>query len=234
MKLESGPEKSFTRERAEEIRQKIKEVISLIDSGNVLGEDFINKLQGLKGDLSELVTHHIIRREIIIKIDIIINLLKQYNNLLISQQEKKLENLKNQISSLLEELEKGLFHVLEVLERVFLDNLKNFLLNLHLAESALENTKKFSEKKLAILKGVKQSISRMLDSFPKYEDIETKESREFSNFDEFLDYLIERINEALEDLERVEGTENKANIRRRLETVLTKLTLLKAGKVDKK
>jgi len=45
--------------------------------------------------------------------------------------------------------------------------------------------------------------------------------------------LIERINEALEDLERVEGIKNKANIRRRLETVLTKLTLLKAGRVDK-
>ena len=234
MKLESGPEKPFTIERAEEISQKIKEVISLIDSGDILGEDFKNKLQGLKGDLSELVTHHIIRREIITKIDIIINLLKQYNNLLKSQQEKKLENLKNQINSLLEELKTGLSHVLEVLESVFLDNLRNFLLNLHLAESALENTKKFSEKKLTILDGVKQSISRILKNFPKYEDIETKESREFSNFNEFLDYLIKRINEALKALEGVKAIKNKANIRGRLEIVLTKLTLLKARRVDKK
>jgi uncharacterized phage infection (PIP) family protein YhgE len=119
MKLESGPEKSFTIKRANEIRQEIEEVISLIDSGNVLGKDFINKLQGLKGDLSELVTYHIIRRENITKIDIIINLLKQYNNLLKSQQEKKLENLKNQINSLLEELKTGLSNILKVLESVF-------------------------------------------------------------------------------------------------------------------
>jgi hypothetical protein len=234
MKLESGPEKSFTIERAEEIRQEIEEVIALIDSENVLSEDFINKLQGLKDGLSELVTYHIIRREIITKIDIIINLLKQYNNLLKSQQEKKLKNLKNQINSLLEELKIGLSHVLEVLEKVFLDNLKNFLLNLHLAESALENTKKFSKKKLTILDGVKQSISRILDNFPKYENIETKEPPEFSNFNEFLDYLIKRINEALKALEGIEGIEDKANIRTRLETVLTKLTLLKAGRAKKK
>jgi hypothetical protein len=40
MKLESEPEKPFTRERAEEISQKIEEVIALIKSGNVLGKDF--------------------------------------------------------------------------------------------------------------------------------------------------------------------------------------------------
>jgi hypothetical protein len=45
----------------------------------------------------------------------------------------------------LEELKTGLSHILEVLERVFLDNLKNFLLNLHLAKSALEDPEvKFS------------------------------------------------------------------------------------------
>jgi hypothetical protein len=211
MKLESEPEKPFTRERAEEISQKIKEVLALIKSGNVLGKDFEEKLKGLKKDLSELVRHHIIRREVITTIEMF---------------EKSRTQSK--------ELEERLSAILEVLERVFLANLKNFLLNLHLAESALENTKKFSEKKLTILKGVKQSISRILNNFSKYEDIETKESREFSNFDEFLDYLIKRINEALEDLERVEGIKNKANIRKRLETVLTKLTLLKAGRVDKK
>jgi hypothetical protein len=43
--------------------------------------------------------------------------------------------------------------------------------------------------------------------------------------------LIERINEALKALE---GIENKANIKRRLKTNLTKLLLLKAGRVDKK
>jgi len=46
--------------------------------------------------------------------------------------------------------------------------------------------------------------------------------------------LIERINEALKALEGIEGIEGKANIRGRLETVLTRLTLLKAGRVDKK
>jgi Mg2+ and Co2+ transporter CorA len=151
MKLESGPEKPFTIERAEEIRQEIEEVLALIKSGKVLGKDFEEKLKGLKKDLLELVRHHIIRREIITKIDIIINLLKQYNNLLKSQQEKKLENLKNQINSLLEELKTGLSHILEVLERVFLDNLKNFLLNLHLAKSALEDPEvwKFSPRRFA-------------------------------------------------------------------------------------
>jgi len=152
------PEKSFTIERAEKIKRKIEEVIALIKSGKVLGKDFEEKLKWLKKDLSELVRHHIIRREIITKIGILENLLIQYENFLNLQPKRKeekrrLENLQKQISSLLEELEKGLFHVLEVLEKVFLDNLKNFLLNLHLAESALENTKKFSEKKLAILKG---------------------------------------------------------------------------------
>jgi len=153
MKLESGPEKSFTIERAEEIRQEIEEVISLIDRGNVLGKDFINKLQGLKGNLSELVTHHIIRREIITKtkIERLENFLIQYENFLRSQPKKReekrrLENLQEQINSLLEELKTELSHVLEVLEKVFLDNLRNFLLNLHLAKSALENTKKFSKK----------------------------------------------------------------------------------------
>jgi hypothetical protein len=49
MKIELGPEKPFTIERAEEISQKIKEVISLIDSGNVLGEDFEEiSFKGLK------------------------------------------------------------------------------------------------------------------------------------------------------------------------------------------
>jgi hypothetical protein len=211
MKLESGPEKSFTIERANEIRQEIEEVISLIDSGNVLSEDFINKLQGLKDDLSELVTYHIIRGEVITTIEMFEK----------SQTQPK-------------ELEERLSAILEVLERVFLDNLRNFLLNLHLAESALENTKKFSKKKLTILDGVKQSISRILHNFPKYENIETKEPPEFSNFNEFLDYLIKRINEALKALEGIEGIEDKANIRTRLETVLTKLTLLKAGRVDKK
>jgi hypothetical protein len=88
--------------------------------------------------------------------------------------------------------------------------------------------------KIDILLYIYQSISSVLRQFPKYEDIETKESRKFSNFDEFLDYLIERINEALKALEGIEGIENKANIRRRLETNLTKLTLLKAGRVDKR
>jgi hypothetical protein len=188
MKLESGPEKSFTIERAEEIRQEIEEVIALIDSGNVLSEDFINKLQGLKDDLSELVTYHIIRREIITKIDIIINLLKQYNNLLKSQQEKNLENLKNQINSLLEELKIGLSHVLEVLEKVFLDNLKNFLLNLHLAESALEDpeAKSFGAEYLLyvnVLEEICQTINSVLNSvlrkFPRYEDIETRRAGNF-------------------------------------------------------
>jgi uncharacterized coiled-coil DUF342 family protein len=48
MKIELGPEQPFTIERAEEISQKIKEVLALIDSGKVLGKDFKNKLQGLK------------------------------------------------------------------------------------------------------------------------------------------------------------------------------------------
>jgi len=144
MKLESGPEKSFTRERAEEIRQKIKEVLALIKSGKVLGKDFEEKLQGLKGDLLELVRHHIIREAITT----------------IEMFEKSRTQSK--------ELEERLSYILKALESVFSDNLRNFLLNLHLAESALENTKKFSEKKLTILDGVKQSISRILDSFPKY------------------------------------------------------------------
>jgi hypothetical protein len=123
MKLESGPEKSFTIERAEEIRQKIKEVIALIDSRKVLGEDFINKLEELKNGLLELLRHHIIRREVITNIDIIINLLKQYENLLKSEPKKKeklkLENLKKQINSSLEELKVQLSNILEVLERIF-------------------------------------------------------------------------------------------------------------------
>ncbi len=89
MKLESGPEKFFTIERAEEIRQKIKEVIALIDSGDVLGEDFINKLEELKNGLLELSRHRVIRREVITKIGILKNLLIQYKNLLNSQPKKE-------------------------------------------------------------------------------------------------------------------------------------------------
>ncbi len=139
----------------------------------------------------------------------------------------------------MEELKTGLSHVLEVLESVFLANLKNFLLNLHLAKSALEDpeAKSFGAEYLLylnILDGVYQSIDSVLRKFPKYEDIETKRAGKFFSFDEFLDYLIERISDALEYLEDLEGIENKANIRRRLETNLTKLRLLKAGRVDKR
>jgi hypothetical protein len=219
----------------------------LIDSGKVLGKDFINKLQGLKGDLSELVTHHIMRREIITKIEILENLLIQYENFLNLQPKKKeekrrLENLQEQINSLLEELKTGLSHVLEVLERVFLDNLKNFILNLHLAESALEDPEvwKFvpeDSPEKDILLYIYQTIERVLREFPKYEDIETKESLKFSNFDNFLDYLIERIIEALKALEGVEGIKNKE---KKLEISLTlyarllELILLKNRGVDKR
>jgi len=236
MKIELGPEQPFTIERAEEISQKIKEVIALIDSGEVLGEDFKNKLEELKNGLLELSRHRVIRGDVINKI----NLLKQYENLLKSQPKKKEKlKLEKQIKSLLKELKESLSHVLEVLEKVFLGNLRNFLLNLHLAKSAFEDPEvwKFvpeDSPKKDILRYICQTIERVLGEFPKYEDIETKESREFSNFDEFLDYLIERIEEALKALEGIEGIENKANIMERLETNLTKLTLLKAGKVDKK
>ena len=80
MKLESGPEKSFTIERANEIRQEIEEVLALIDSGKVSDENFKSKLRRLKTSLSELVRHRIIRikvKEIITKIET----LEQYQNL---------------------------------------------------------------------------------------------------------------------------------------------------------
>ena len=90
---------------------------------------------------------------------------------------------------------------------------------------------------MTILDGVKQSISRILDNFSKYEDIETKESRKFSNFDNFLDYLIERIIKALKALESIEGIKNeeeKLEISLTLYTRLLELILLKTRKVDKK
>jgi hypothetical protein len=92
--------------------------------------------------------------------------------------------------------------------------LRNFLLNLHLAESALEDPEvwKFvpeDSPEKDILLYIYQTIERVLREFPKYEDIETKESLKFSNFDNFLDYLIERIIEALKALEGVEGIKNK-------------------------
>jgi hypothetical protein len=247
MKIELGPEKPFTIERAEETKRKIKEVIALIDSGGVLGKDFRNKLEELKNSLLELLKHHVIRREIITKIEILENLLIQYENFLNLQPKKKeekrrLENLQEQINSLLEELKTGLSHVLEVLERVFLDNLKNFILNLHLAESALEDPEvwKFvpeDSPEKDILLYIYQTIERVLREFPKYEDIETKESLKFSNFDNFLDYLIERIIEALKALEGVEGIKNKE---KKLEISLTlyarllELILLKNRGVDKR
>jgi len=244
MKIEPKPEKPFIIKRAEEIRQKIKEVLVLIDSGKVLGEDFRNKLQGLKSDLLELVTLHIISREVITKIGILENLLIQYENFLRSQPKKKeekrrLENLQEQINSLLEELKKGLSHVLEVLENVFLANLKNFLLNLRLAKSALEDpeAKSFGAEYLLyvnILDEVNQTIDSVLREFPKYEDIETIRAGKFFSFDEFLNYLIERISEALKALKGIEGIEDKTNIMRKLETNITQLLLLKAGRVDKK
>ena len=217
MKIEPGPKKPFTIERAEEIKREIEEVIALIESGEVLDEDFKSKLRRLKTSLSELVRHRIIRikaKEIITKIET----LEQYRNL-------------QQIYSLLQELKELLSNIL--------DNVKNFLLNLHLARSAFEDpeAKSFGAKYLLylnILNGVYQSIDSVLRKFPRYEDIETRRAGKFFSFDEFLDYLIERIIEALKALEGIEGIENKANIRRRLETVLTKLTLLKAGRVDKR
>jgi hypothetical protein len=195
MKLESRPEKPFTIERAEEIRQEIEEVLALIKSGKVLGKDFEEKLKGLKKDLLELVRHHIIRREVITTIEIF---------------EKSRTQSK--------ELEERLSYILEVLESVFLDNLKNFLLNLHLAKSALEDpeAKSFGAEYLLylnILNGVYQSIDSVLRKFPE----------KFFSFDEFLNYLIERISEALKALEALEGIEDKENIRRRLEKNLQDL-----------
>jgi len=203
----------------------------LINSGDVLGEDFKNKLEELKKGLLELSRHRVIRREIITNIDTIINLLIQYNNLLNSQKEEeklKLENLKNQINSLSGELKVQLSNILKVLESVFLDNLRNFLLNLHLAKSALEDTeaKSFGAVYLLylnILNGVYQSIDSVLRKFPRYEDIETRRAGKFFSFDEFLNYLIERISEALKALEALEGIEDKENIRRRLEKNLQDL-----------
>jgi hypothetical protein len=220
MTLESGPKKPFTIERAEEIKQEIEEVIALIESGEVLDENFKSKLRRLKTSLSELVRHCIIRinmKEIITKIETP----EQYQNL-------------QQIYSLLQELKEWLSNIL--------DNLRNFLLNLHLAESALEDPEvwKFvpeDSPEKDILSYIYQTIERVLEEFPKYEDIETKESREFSNFDEFLDYLIERIIEALEALEGVEGIKNKE---KKLEISLTlyarllELILLKTRRVDKR
>jgi len=203
----------------------------LINSGDVLGEDFKNKLEELKKGLLELSRHRVIRREIITNIDTIINLLIQYNNLLNSQKEEeklKLENLKNQINSLSGELKVQLSNILKVLESVFLDNLRNFLLNLHLAKSALEDpeAKSFGAVYLLylnILNGVYQSIDSVLRKFPRYEDIETRRAGKFFSFDEFLNYLIERISEALKALEALEGIEDKENIRRRLEKNLQDL-----------
>lgn len=85
-----------------------------------------------------------------------------------------------------------------------------------------------------ILEGVYQTINSVLRKFPKYEEIETRRTEKFFSFDEFLNYLIERINEALKALEVLEGIEDKANIKRKLETNITQLLLLKAGRVDKK
>ena len=203
----------------------------MINSGDVLGEDFKNKLEELKKGLLELSRHRVIRREIITNIDTIINLLIQYNNLLNSQKEEeklKLENLKNQINSLSGELKVQLSNILKVLESVFLDNLRNFLLNLHLAKSALEDpeAKSFGAVYLLylnILNGVYQSIDSVLRKFPRYEDIETRRAGKFFSFDEFLNYLIERISEALKALEALEGIEDKENIRRRLEKNLQDL-----------
>jgi len=203
----------------------------LINSGDVLGEDFKNKLEELKKGLLELPRHRVIRREIITNIDTIINLLIQYNNLLNSKKEEeklKLENLKNQINSLSGELKVQLSNILKVLESVFLDNLRNFLLNLHLAKSALEDpeAKSFGAVYLLylnILNGVYQSIDSVLRKFPRYEDIETRRAGKFFSFDEFLNYLIERISEALKALEALEGIEDKENIRRRLEKNLQDL-----------
>jgi ElaB/YqjD/DUF883 family membrane-anchored ribosome-binding protein len=206
-------------------------VLALINSGDVLGEDFKNKLEELKKGLLELPRHRVIRREIITNIDTIINLLIQYNNLLNSKKEEeklKLENLKNQINSLSGELKVQLSNILKVLESVFLDNLRNFLLNLHLAKSALEDpeAKSFGAVYLLylnILNGVYQSIDSVLRKFPRYEDIETRRAGKFFSFDEFLNYLIERISEALKALEALEGIEDKENIRRRLEKNLQDL-----------
>jgi hypothetical protein len=77
-------------------------------------------------------------------------------------------------------------------------------------------------------------LKSVLRKFPEYKDIETRRTEKFFSFDEFLNYLIERINEALKALDGIEGIKNKANIKRRLETALTKLRLLKAGRVDKR
>ncbi|MFZ8805998.1 MAG: hypothetical protein ACO2OW_00160 [Minisyncoccia bacterium] len=220
MKLESGPEKSFTIERAEEIRQEIEEVLALIDSGEVSDENFKSKLRRLKTCLSELARHHIIRikaKEIITKIETP----EQYQNL-------------QQIYSLLQELKERLSNIL--------DNLKNFLLNLNLAKSAFENPEVWEfvpedSPEKHILLYICQTIERVLREFPKYEDIETKESREFSNFNEFLDYLIERIIEALKALEGLEGIKNKE---KKLEISLTlyarllELILLRTRGVDKR
>jgi hypothetical protein len=139
------------------------------------------------------------------------------------------------------ELEERLSAILEVLERVFLANLKNFLLNLHLAKSALEDpeAKSFGAEYLLyvnILEEVYQTIDSVLRKFPKYEDIESGRAGNFSNFDEFLDYLIERINEALKALEGIEGIKNekKLEINLTLYARLLELILLKTRRVDKK
>jgi predicted nucleotidyltransferase len=145
-----------------------------------------------------------------------------------------------QIYSLLQELKEWLSNIL--------DNLRNFLLNLHLAKSAFEDPEvwKFvpeDSPEKDILRYICETIERVLKKFsklgefPKYEDIETKESRKFSNFNEFLDYLIKRIIEALEALEGVEGIKNKE---KKLEISLTlyarllELILLKTRRVDKR